>query len=197
MTNSDSVCSRVHLRLVSSEEDKQDRAEVLLKPPPPNSKSIGELMMEAEAIEIWHGLNAYSDFIRKHGRRPDRKQAATIGRLLGGRVAADDGSMQPPLSKADRDVIRDIKARRKAASRRYDHILRLRNAIAALSENEDDPAEVIGHGSCLLDGPAISAQLDIALCWLNRFAQEWHSREKKAGAAGSKPVSGDQGEVGA
>jgi hypothetical protein len=144
------------------------------------------LLAEADSLEAWHGPNYYSTFLRKHRSRPDREQAATIGKLLGGRVEASDGSLQPPLTAADRQVIRDIKARRKAASRRYDHILRLRDAIEALSKNEDDPADVIGRGSCLLDGPEISAKLNNAICWLNRFAAEWHSREKNASAGGQK-----------
>lgn len=54
-----------------------------------------ELRIEIEWIEAVHGPNAYSDYLRKHGRRPDPVTAAIIGRLLGGRVKASDGSMQP------------------------------------------------------------------------------------------------------
>ena len=104
--------------------------------------------------------------------------------------------MQPPLTKADRKVLQGIRSRRKAASRRYDHILRLRDAIAALSENEDDPAEVRGTGSCLLDEPAISAQLDSALCWLSRFAKEWHCRGEKTGANSEKSAGRGSGQDG-
>jgi|SRR5215831_12229115 len=175
--------SRAHLRIVCKVEND--------RPTEVNAKLLLKLILEAEAIEAWYGPNAYSRFIKKYGRRPDRKQAAVIGRLLGGRVEADDGSMQPPFTKVDKEVLRGVRSRRKAASRRYDHILRLRDAIAALCENEDDPADVIGAGSCLLDEPAISAQLDIALCWLNRFAEEWHGREKEARAAGLQSVGGD------
>jgi hypothetical protein len=187
--------SRARLRLVSKDE-KDGTVEVFLSVPS-DAKILRELMVEAEAIEAWYGLNAYSSFIKTNGKRPDRKQAEAIGRLLGGRVAADDGSMQPPLTKTDRELLRGIKSRRKAASRRYDHILRLRDAIAVLSENEDDPAEIIGTGSCLLNERAISAQLDVALCWLNRFAEEWHGRKKEARTAGLQPVGSDQGQSGA
>ena len=163
--DSESVSSsRVHLRLVTK-DDKNSDVEVFLAIPS-DAKILRELILEAEAIEAWYGLNAYSSFIKKNGRRPDRTQAATIGRLLGGRVEAEDGTMQPALTESDREVLRGIRSRRRAASRRYDHILRLREAIAALSENEDDPADVIGTGSCLLNESAISAQLDMALCWL-------------------------------
>lgn len=140
------------------------------------------LESEGLALEAQYGKNAYSDYIRRHHRRPDRIEAATIGRLLGGRVKAADGSLQPPLTKADRLALQGIKARRRAASRRYDHILRLRAAIAALSENKDDPADVIAGGSVLFECPEIASQLDLALCWLNRFAREWHGREKETRA---------------
>jgi hypothetical protein len=190
--DSDSVSnSRAHLRLVSVDETAP------IDPRLPYSTNYDVLLAEAAAIEAWYGINAYSGFIKKYGRRPDREQAATIGRLLGGRVEANDGSMQPLLTNSDREVLRGIKTRRKAASRRYDHILRLQEALAALAENEDDPAEVIGTGSCLLNESAISAQLDVALCWLNRFAEEWHGREKETRAAGLQPAGRDQGQGGA
>lgn len=151
-----------------------------------------DLQTEIEAIEAWYGPNAYCSYLRKHGRRPKPEEAASIGRLLGGRVQADDGTMQPPLSDSDREVIRGIKSRREVFARRYDHIMRLRTAIAALAENEDDPADVIGDGSCVLNESEIDAQLDIALCWLKRFAEHWHGRTKETGAPGSQLFGGDQ-----
>jgi hypothetical protein len=187
---------RGQLRLVSGAEDNEESPVVFIHEAKEESRTADELRAEAEALEAWHGPNAYSNYLRKHGRRPDTEQAKTIGRLLGGRVQADDGSMQPPLSEADRAVIREIKARRRAAARRYDHILRLRDAIAALSENKDDPADVIGRGSCLLNAPELGARLDAALCWLNRFAEEWHGREKEARAPSLQPVGSDQGQGG-
>ena len=54
-----------------------------------------ELRIEIECIEALHGPNAYSKYLRKHGRRPDPATAAVIGDILGGRVKASDGSMQP------------------------------------------------------------------------------------------------------
>jgi hypothetical protein len=145
------------------------------------AREVRLLVAEAESLEAWYGPNAYSAYLRKQGKRPPRDEAATIGRLLGGQVEADDGTRQPPLTPADKAALRAIKARRAAASRRYDHILRLQEAIAALSENEDDPADVIGKGSCLLNEQAISAQLGIAVCWLTRFAREWHERAQRSG----------------
>jgi hypothetical protein len=140
------------------------------------------VVSEALALEAQNGKNAYSDYLLKYHKRPEVAEAVTIGRLLGGRVEAADGSLQPPLNKVDKLALRSIKARRNAASRRYDHILRLRTALAALAQNEDDPAEIIAGGSILFDDPEISLQLDLALSWLSRFAQEWHSREKETRA---------------
>jgi hypothetical protein len=154
--------------------------------------AVRDLRVEIETIEAWYGPNAYSNYLRKHGRRPNPAEAAGMGRLLGGQVEADDGSMQPPLSAADRSTLKGIKTRRKAYARRYDHIMRLKTAIAALAENEDDPADVIGDGSCVLGESEIDAQLDIAVCWLNRFAEYWHGRKKEARAPGSQPLGRDQ-----
>lgn len=58
--------------------------------------AIRELRVEAEAIEATYGANPYSAYLRKHGRRPSKEEAAGIGRVLGGRVRAEDGTMQPP-----------------------------------------------------------------------------------------------------
>jgi len=60
-----------------------------------NFEEVRELRVSAEAIEATYGPNPYSDYLRRHGRRPDPVTAAGIGRYLGGRVKADDGSMQP------------------------------------------------------------------------------------------------------
>jgi hypothetical protein len=58
-----------------------------------------ELRFEAAAIEASYGPNVYSNYLRKHGKRPTRAEAITMGRLIGGRVRADDGSMQPSPAK--------------------------------------------------------------------------------------------------
>lgn len=142
------------------------------------------LVTEALALEAQHGKNAYSDYVLKHRRRPSSEEAAGIGRRVGGQVMADDGTMQPPLTQGERAALKEMKARRRAASRRYDQIIRLRQAIAALAANKDDPSDVIGSGSCLLRDSAISEDLQAALCWLNRFATEWYNREEETRARG-------------
>lgn len=94
-----------------------------------------ELRLEAEAIEASNGPNPYSDYLRKHGQRPPREEASAIGRLLGGRVRARDGSMQPQLTKAEKAAIKEIKASRKLWHRRYEQALQLKWAIDGLSRN--------------------------------------------------------------
>jgi hypothetical protein len=171
------------LQVVSNEVDYSEGATLLpLGDACEANKNRHLLISEALALEAHFGKNAYSDYLLHHHKRPDRDEAATIGRLLGGRVRAADGSLQPPLTKTDRLVLQGIRSRRKAAARRYDQILRLHAAIAALSQNQDDPADIIAGGSLLFDGPEIASQLDLALCWLSRFAMEWHGREKETRA---------------
>lgn len=178
-------------RLISCDNDDKETNVVVFGQVVADAQITQELKAEADELEALYGPNPYSFFLRRNGRRPDREQAASIGLLVGGRVMADDGTKQPPLSDGDRELLKGIKARRRAASRRYDHIVRLRDALAALSENQDDPADIIGGGSCLLNEREISEQLDVAVCWLTRFAREWHGREKGAGASGTDAVGSD------
>lgn len=70
--------------------------------PSPSRPSVTALAAEAAAHEVWHGPNLYSSFLRKHDVRPDAAQAATIGRLMGTRVRASDGSMQPRKARSAR-----------------------------------------------------------------------------------------------
>jgi hypothetical protein len=177
------------LRLVADDRCEAGASVVLVAGDAAEKTKIRRLLAsEALALEAQFGKNPYSDYLLHHHRRPDRAEAATIGRLLGGRVKAADGTLQPPLTEADRLALRGIKARRIAASRRYDQILRLREAIAALSQNKDDPADIIAGGSVLFDCPEIGSQLDSALCWLNRFAKEWYGREKAPCPGSTKPI---------
>src|SRR5258706_1803875 len=113
-------------------------------------QSARELRVEIDTLEALYGQNPYSDYLCRHGRRPDPSTAATIGRVLGGRVKADDGSMQPRPTAADRKALKEDKSRREAFARRYEQIARFKEAISALAQNKDDPAEVIDDGSILL-----------------------------------------------
>ena len=73
----------------------------------PDLRSVRDLRIEAEGLEAEYGPNPYSSFLRKNGCRPDPATAAGIGRSLGGRVRADDGSMQPPRAGKSPSIISD------------------------------------------------------------------------------------------
>jgi len=137
------------------------------------------LASEASLLEAQHGKNPYSDYLLRYHTRPSPEEAAAMGRRLGGRVEAADGTLQPALTGADKLAIRGIRARRKAASRKFDQIMRLRSAVALLAKNQDHPADLIAGGSILFDCSEIANQLELALSWLSLFAEEWHRREKE------------------
>jgi hypothetical protein len=141
------------------------------------------LLANADAIQASYGKNPYTDFVRKHGKRPSREQAACIGRLLGGRVRADDGSMQPPLTKADRAALRAIKAHQAAWSHQSNHLYRIENAVAELCTNVDDPAIVAGYAKAWLKKESNRERLAVALSWLIRFAEESGIYDKKESTA--------------
>jgi hypothetical protein len=72
---------------------------------------VRDLMVEAEGIEAAYGPNAYTDYLRAHKKRPPRAEAEAIGKLLGGRVRADDGTMQPKKrpTRKQRRVARELR----------------------------------------------------------------------------------------
>jgi hypothetical protein len=144
------------------------------------------LRAEAAEIEAWYGKNAYSDYLSEHGRRPDPDQAAVIGRLVGMRVKASDGSMQPRRTKAERETLREARDRQRTRSRYRRQVTRLRQALASLAENEDSPSDVIDHVHPEFDEPVIRAHLDHAVEWLSRFVQEWRSRGNVPSQKGSQ-----------
>jgi hypothetical protein len=140
-------------------------------------RSEAALRAEAVAIEAWHGKNPYSDFLFKYCRRPDPNQAATMGRLIGARVRASDGTMQPPLSATERRLTRAERMRYRAKADIDSQVARLCRAIAGLAENDAPPAEIMGHVRPDLDEPIIRKQLSRAVLWLSRFEEEWRRRE--------------------
>jgi hypothetical protein len=146
-------------------------------------RAIRELRAEANALVEAHGHNAYSDFILRHGRRPDRNQAVAIGRLMGIRVRAADGTLQPRRTKTKQPVAHPVKHQQRTEGDYIDQILRLRCALANLAENKGDPAEVIAYIDPLFgDASVIREQLAHAVQWINRFAEEWgHEQETRGG----------------
>ncbi|WP_213737482.1 hypothetical protein [Bradyrhizobium sp. dw_411] len=137
------------------------------------------LSAEAATLAEAYGPNAYSDYLLNHGCRPNRKTAATIGRLIGVRVKAADGTMQPPRSKAD-------KLARAELHRKWDHIARLRSALAQLALNEDAPESII-DSIVSADRAEISKNLEKAVKWLIRLSDYWqcHGTEERPQATHS------------
>jgi hypothetical protein len=137
------------------------------------------LAAEATALAEAYGPNPYTDYLNKHGCRPSRKVAATIGHLIGVRVKAADGTMQPPRTKGE-------KLAKDNLHRQWDHIARLRSALAQLAQNEDPPETII-HTIVSADRAEISAKLEKSIKWLIRFAEHWqcHGAQERPSATQS------------
>ena len=158
--------SKIHakhhfLRFVETDKTIQDKDTITDK-----------IYLEADKIEALNGPNPYSDFLRKNGYRPSREQASVIGRLMGARVRANDGSMQPMLTPAERDAIRSIRKRRREWAERIEHVDRTVAAITALAENNHEPSAVLSYGTDVFFTPDVRQKIDSALEWLSRFAKE-------------------------
>jgi hypothetical protein len=141
-----------------------------------------DMRAEAAALVAAHGRNPYSDFILRQGCRPDCNQASAIGRLMGIRVRAADGSLQPRRTKAEQATERLAKGRRKTEGDYLEQVLRLRGALVSLANNEDDPAAVIPYIDPMFgDDSVIREHLDRAVKWINRFAEEWGRDQESRG----------------
>lgn len=145
-------------------------------------RSAREMRSEAAGLAETHGVNLYTDFVLQHGRRPDRHQAAAIGRLMGVQVRAADGTMQPRLTKAEKKAARSVKSCQRIEDDYIDQILKLRCALANLAQIESDPAIVIRYMDPLFgDASAIRQHLTKAVNWINRFAEEWGREQETRG----------------
>lgn len=60
--------------------------------------------------------------------------------------------------------------------RRIEHISRLCRAIAFLAENVDPPSSILQEMRHV-DEKEVSAYVDSAVEWLNRFSKKWYSRD--------------------
>jgi hypothetical protein len=138
-----------------------------------------ELRVEADTLEAMHGPNAYSDYLRRHGHLPDPDTAATIGKVLGARVQANDGSLQPPLTVRDRAAAKENRERQRAYAKRHKQIAGMKLAIATLAGLEADAP----LPACeVLSDPELVVQLGGALRCLRRFAEHWHGQSQKPSA---------------
>ena len=146
-----------------------------------------DLALEADRISALNGPNPYSDFLRKHSHRPDRDQAATIGRLMGARVRASDGSMQPVLTAGERAAIRSIREERREWAQQFDHIHRTITAITALAENHHEPSEVLAYGSDEFSKANVRESFRSAINWLQRFAEVLRNHDNEDNSCSKGP----------
>ncbi|WP_313609333.1 ParB/RepB/Spo0J family partition protein [Rhizobium sp.] len=139
------------------------------------------LLHEVAQHKLYHPANAYTDYIEKHKKRPDRETAAGIGKLLGCQVKADDGTMQPPKTKAQKASEQEARSLRKEEEAIRLQCRSVTSAVGYLANCKSDPAEVIR----MIDRwetPAIIENIEHAVEWLTRFAKEWriHVQENNA-----------------
>ncbi len=155
-----------------------------------NPQATKDLRIEAESLTAEIGKNSYSEFLLKNGRRPDRTEAATIGRLLGRRVRAADGTLQPKLGKMARDAARDARRALEAEMRIDAELSRALDAVSFLAKNEIDPSPLIARISPV-EAEALTAQIEKAVLWLNRFANGWLSHVNIGTVEIERPSTGN------
>lgn len=144
--------------------------------------AASDLRSEAQLFALRHGPNAYSEFLLKYGRRPDAGQATCIGRLIGVRVRASDGTLRPQLTKAEREEVRKERRLWRERRRKLEHLARLSAALSHLADNEDDPASVIGEISAFCELEIVE-KLEKSVQWLNRFAEEFSKHGHRTNSA--------------
>lgn len=155
-------------------------------------RDVEGLLAEAELLEARDGPNPYSRFLRKHHSRPGPQEADAIGRAMGGSVRASDGKLRPhrkQTSKSRRDRLAP-----------YREMLGVKAAIDDLAKNTVNPADLLAQIDVEAFSGSIGSQLDYAIAWLLRFAEEWRAVEQKASAGGTRQTEshsgGPQGEAG-
>ena len=126
--------------------------------------------LRAEILQLQESLgpNLYSDFVLKNGYRPDPAQAATIGRVIGHRVKAADGSLQPAPTRAEKAAAGRAKKRSRKDVDGLEQILRLRRALASLAQNDRDPADIIHYIDPLFDDVLGDSRAVSARCKLDK-----------------------------
>jgi hypothetical protein len=130
------------------------------------------LRAEAKAIEAASGKTLYSDFIAKHGRRPDPKEAAAIGRHIGAQVVASNGKKYP---RRTRQELESARQRKSDHLRKLEEIWRLQTAVTLVAQNAESPSALIDK-ICESEAAAIGPNLRKAIAWLAGFEREWVSR---------------------
>jgi hypothetical protein len=138
--------------------------------------------------------DAYTDFILKHGHMPDRSQAAAIGKLLGKRVRAADGSLQPPKSKSEKAAAKKTRRIDQDEETIDANLNRAIDAIALLAQNEGDPIALI-HRMSPMEQDEISENIEKAVKWLIRFSNDWRSYVQNGIVQAQNAAPADDGQA--
>lgn len=167
---------RIRLRVVS----QRDQAIVEFDEAADRARAVRAVRSEAAAFAAAHGSNAYSDFLLKHGHRPDPEQASIIGRLMGTRVIASDGKLHPQMTKGQRDALAAQRRVWRDRRRKVEELARLSAALSFVTANQHDPASLLSE-LCDPYETEIVANLENAIEWLRRFATEWQRHVEATG----------------
>jgi hypothetical protein len=171
------------LQLVSRDDDRGAIVDFCRFSCEADDKSL--LRSEARALEATYGHNAYSEFLLIRERRPTPTEAANIGRLLGARVRADDGTMQPPLSNADRAAAKIERQRVQREVAVYSRARKLTTALNYLAI-QSDLTETVRILRETLDELPTADEVDSAICWLSRLAEALHGQRPQSGLGDSQ-----------
>ncbi|MDB5596272.1 MAG: hypothetical protein JWM36_3233 [Hyphomicrobiales bacterium] len=123
---------------------------------------------EGARFEQEKGANAFSGFLQKNGRYPNAEEAATIAKVDGKITPSADGQRHTPL----RPDTKEGRARKKQEAAWSNELWRVREALALLSCNEADPADLLANAG-EFSKELIGENISKGHAYLNRFAKEW------------------------
>lgn len=119
------------------------------------------------------GANAFSGFLQKHGRYPNAEEATTIAKVDGKITPSADGQRHSPL----RPDTKEGRARKKQEAAWSNELWRVREALALLSCNEADPADLLANAG-EFSKELIGENIIKGHAYLNWFAKEWKRHAK-------------------
>jgi hypothetical protein len=135
------------------------------------------LLLDISEYERDHGPNAYTRYVRKHGKRPPPAEARAMALVMGKRVKATDGRWYPKKTSAEREFDRQRKRRQEEfaeTSRASRVIFEVVSAISELKTQPEDLEILSWHAREIEEG------LHAAVEWLNRFAAARSNRDESA-----------------
>lgn len=133
------------------------------------------LLLDISDYERDHGPNAYTLYVRKHGKRPPPAEARAIALVMGKRVQAADGRWYPKKTAAEREFDLRRNQRRDAFAEISKASHAIFEAVSAISALKTPPEELE-----ILSWHAreIEASLHVAVEWLSRFAAARSNRDE-------------------